>query len=403
MALYASNHHLFVYHTAVYTNRFLNSNQERLSFWAQWKLSDVSYHVISYCSPWITWICWKTSLLHSTSSYFNTRPITSRCTARFLTNPNRLFPQAKSRKRKTSNLHLRKNRVVRSWSFLSTRPSRLLAILVWIVCLSWRPASASEHDNQARNQLGTPGGAKSFLRGVQIFWTLSNIFKLYPTHFSRGGEKFYRELRPPCAPPGYGPDDKPATGLMQQTTSHDLFNLTALYCVLDIDLVSAKSLPKHMTLFVSYLPHFWLTWRLSRSNKLQRGRLSWSKLCKDAVLLFTSLRVVICVKNENLSSLQCHVTDIATCSFDNHHVVRFHVIAWKRVTGFCRFSDTIVWWRNTRITNSAWWVFCFRVSINAPRSPWGRRCSSNYRKAQVNPKSLLPPWRNRRWKRWNCR
>jgi len=42
------------------------------------------------------------------------------------------------------------------------------------------------HHNQARNQLGTPGGAKSLLRGVQIFWTVSNNFKLYPTHFSRG-------------------------------------------------------------------------------------------------------------------------------------------------------------------------------------------------------------------------
>jgi len=29
---------------------------------------------------------------------------------------------------------------------------------------------------QARNQLGTPGGAKRFLRGAQIFWTMSNIF-----------------------------------------------------------------------------------------------------------------------------------------------------------------------------------------------------------------------------------
>jgi len=35
---------------------------------------------------------------------------------------------------------------------------------------------------QARNQLGTPGGAKSFLRGAQIF-------KLCPTHLSRGAKK----------------------------------------------------------------------------------------------------------------------------------------------------------------------------------------------------------------------
>jgi len=40
---------------------------------------------------------------------------------------------------------------------------------------------------QARNQLGTSGGAKSFLIGAQIFLAMSNNFKLYPTHFSRGG------------------------------------------------------------------------------------------------------------------------------------------------------------------------------------------------------------------------
>jgi len=54
---------------------------------------------------------------------------------------------------------------------------------------------------QARNQLRTPGGAKSFLRGVRTFWTMSNSFKLYPTHFSRGGEKFSRRgFVPPAHP-----------------------------------------------------------------------------------------------------------------------------------------------------------------------------------------------------------
>jgi len=43
---------------------------------------------------------------------------------------------------------------------------------------------------QARNRLGTPGGAKSFRRGVKNFWTMFNIFKPCPTHFSRGGENF---------------------------------------------------------------------------------------------------------------------------------------------------------------------------------------------------------------------
>ena len=58
---------------------------------------------------------------------------------------------------------------------------------------------------QARNQLGTPGGAESFPRGSQIFWTMSNIFKLCRTHFSRGGEQISRVFFSPCAPPGYGP------------------------------------------------------------------------------------------------------------------------------------------------------------------------------------------------------
>jgi len=45
--------------------------------------------------------------------------------------------------------------------------------------------------NQARNQLGTPGGAKCFLWGAKIFWTMFNIFKLYPTHFSRRRRNFF--------------------------------------------------------------------------------------------------------------------------------------------------------------------------------------------------------------------
>jgi len=39
---------------------------------------------------------------------------------------------------------------------------------------------------QARNQLGTPGGAKRFLSENQIFQTMSNILKLCPIYFSRG-------------------------------------------------------------------------------------------------------------------------------------------------------------------------------------------------------------------------
>jgi len=46
-----------------------------------------------------------------------------------------------------------------------------------------------ERWTQARNQLGTPGGAKEFSERGQMFSTVSNILKLCPTHFCRGGEK----------------------------------------------------------------------------------------------------------------------------------------------------------------------------------------------------------------------
>jgi len=58
--------------------------------------------------------------------------------------------------------------------------------------------------NQPRDQRGTPGG-EGFLRGAQIFWTMSKIVKLYPTHFSRGR----LGLRPTCSPAGYGPGHNP--------------------------------------------------------------------------------------------------------------------------------------------------------------------------------------------------
>jgi len=50
---------------------------------------------------------------------------------------------------------------------------------------------------QYRNQLGTLGGAKSFLRGAPIFKTMSNNLKLCSTYFSREGEKFFRGDSPP--------------------------------------------------------------------------------------------------------------------------------------------------------------------------------------------------------------
>ena len=50
---------------------------------------------------------------------------------------------------------------------------------------------------QACNQLRRLGGAKSFLRGP-IFSTVSNSFKLCPTHFSRGAKKFSGGFAPPA-------------------------------------------------------------------------------------------------------------------------------------------------------------------------------------------------------------
>jgi len=47
---------------------------------------------------------------------------------------------------------------------------------------------------QARNQLGTPRGAKSFLRGAQIFYTMSNIF------FQGEAKNFLGGLCPPASP-----------------------------------------------------------------------------------------------------------------------------------------------------------------------------------------------------------
>jgi len=49
----------------------------------------------------------------------------------------------------------------------------------------------THHGRQACNQLGTSGGAKSFPRRAQIFWTMSNIVKLCATHFSRMERKIF--------------------------------------------------------------------------------------------------------------------------------------------------------------------------------------------------------------------
>ena len=54
--------------------------------------------------------------------------------------------------------------------------------------------------NQARNQLGTPGWAKRFLRGAQIF-KLCPILSNYVQHIFQGGESNFRR----AFPSSYGP------------------------------------------------------------------------------------------------------------------------------------------------------------------------------------------------------
>jgi len=41
---------------------------------------------------------------------------------------------------------------------------------------------------------------EEFSERAQIFWTVSNSFKLCPTHLSRGGEKFSMGASPPWEP-----------------------------------------------------------------------------------------------------------------------------------------------------------------------------------------------------------
>ena len=49
--------------------------------------------------------------------------------------------------------------------------------------------------------LGHQEGRRVFWEGPNFFFAVSNIFKLYPTHFSRGTKNFLGGLRPLPAPP----------------------------------------------------------------------------------------------------------------------------------------------------------------------------------------------------------
>jgi len=65
---------------------------------------------------------------------------------------------------------------------------------------------AAEGNRQARNQHGTPGVVKRFLRGAQNVSERGP--KLCPTHFSKWAEKFYRGASFPLRLPSYGPGNR---------------------------------------------------------------------------------------------------------------------------------------------------------------------------------------------------
>jgi len=86
----------------------------------------------------------------------------------------------------------RKAGIWNTWKVVLTK-NKFSKNYVHAACVSSLTKKASGY-SQARNQLGTPGRANSFLRGAQTFWTMSNSFKQCPTHFSRRGEAPLRSL-----------------------------------------------------------------------------------------------------------------------------------------------------------------------------------------------------------------
>jgi len=67
-----------------------------------------------------------------------------------------------------------------------------------------KKSNPSDGFAQARNQLGIPGGAKSFLRGAQFFYLCPIVFNFVQHIFPGGQTFFYGDLRP-LIPPIYGP------------------------------------------------------------------------------------------------------------------------------------------------------------------------------------------------------
>ena len=76
-------------------------------------------------------------------------------------------------------------------------PSTVLNFKKAFLCLPGIDAT----NKQARNHLGTPGGVKSFLRGVQIFELCPIVLNHVQHIFPGGGENFSSAGEAPsCAP-----------------------------------------------------------------------------------------------------------------------------------------------------------------------------------------------------------
>ena len=73
-----------------------------------------------------------------------------------------------------------------------------IAWSLWVRVFKWL-AQAHSNDNQARNQLGTPGRRRVFWEGPKYF-KLCPIVLNYTQHIFPGGTKILQEGLAPCAP-----------------------------------------------------------------------------------------------------------------------------------------------------------------------------------------------------------
>jgi len=148
---------------------------------------------------------------------------------------------------------------------------------------------------QAHNQLGTPGRAKRFLRGAQIFWTMSNNFELCPTHFSRGREKFCRGLRPmhlpwlrACWGGGFSDTIVPLSIPVSVTASRRLYRTVFRlpFRFLFLDLTFNFLLVQSITVTITQITVIDYDWRLRLSHVWRPMQLSALATCRSISNLF---------------------------------------------------------------------------------------------------------------------